>query len=135
MLPGDFATAILGRSATPETVAAFREQLGLTLPWPQRYVAWLGDALSLEFGQSFSGRPVGTVIGPRLLNTLSLASLTALIAVPLAVGLGIPTALYHNRLDDRVLRPTSLASISVPDFFVAYILMIVLPVKERNRDG
>ena len=81
MLPGDFATAILGRSATPDTVAAFREKLGLTLPWHERYVTWFGDALRLEFGDSFSGRAVGTVIGPRLLNTLILASLTTLIAV------------------------------------------------------
>lgn len=129
MLPGDFATAILGRSATPETVAAFREKLGLTLPWHERYVAWFGDALRLEFGESFSGRPVGTVIGPRLLNTLFLASLTTLVAVPLAVGLGILAALYHNRLADRILSATSLASISVPEFFVAYMVMLVLAVK------
>lgn len=129
MLPGDFATAILGRSATPETVAAFREQLGLTLPWHQRYVTWLVDAASLDFGQSFSGRPVGEVIGPRLLNTLFLASMTAILAVPLAIGLGVLAALYHNRLADRVLSASSLASISVPEFFVAYIVMLVLAVQ------
>lgn len=129
MLPGDFATAILGRNATPDTVMALREQLGLTLPWHERYITWLGNALHLEFGNSFSGRPVATVIGPRLLNTLSLASMTAILAVPLAVGLGILTALYRNRLADRILSATSLASISVPEFFIAYILMLFLAVK------
>lgn len=129
MLPGDFATAILGRSATPETVAALREQLGLNLPWYQRYLTWLAHALTGDFGQSFSSRPVGHIIGPRLLNTLYLAALTALIAVPLAVGLGIVAALYRNRFLDRLLSASSLASISIPEFFFAYIIMLVFAIK------
>lgn len=129
MLPGDFATAMLGRSATPDTVAAFREQLGLNLPWYQRYLAWLGHALTGDFGQSFSSRPVGRIIGPRLLNTLYLAALTALLAVPLAVGLGIVAALYRNRFLDRLLSASSLASISIPEFFFAYIIMLVFAIK------
>jgi peptide/nickel transport system permease protein len=128
MLPGDFATATLGRSATPETVAAFRERLGLDLPWYLRYFTWLSHAIAGDFGQSFSGRPVGQIIGPRLLNTLYLAALTALVAVPLAVGLGIVAALYRNRLPDRMLSAASLASISVPDFFFAYVLMLLLAI-------
>lgn len=129
MLPGDFATQILGGSATPDTIAAFREQLGLNLPWYQRYVVWLGNALTGDFGESFSARPVSEIIVPRLLNTLYLAGLTALIAVPVALGLGVLAALYRNRLIDRVLSSTSLASISLPDFFVAYIIMLVFAVK------
>lgn len=128
MLPGDFATSILGRSATPDTVAAFREQLGLNLPWYQRYLSWLGNALIGDFGQSFSSRPVGHIIAPRLLNTLYLASLTALIAVPLAVGLGIVAALYRNRFPDRILSASSLASISIPEFFFAYIIMLIFAI-------
>ncbi|QKC94837.1 ABC transporter permease [Mesorhizobium sp. NZP2298] len=128
MLPGDFATAILGRSATPDTVAAFREQLGLNLPWYQRYLMWLGHALTGDFGQSFSSRPVGHIIGPRLLNTLYLAALTALIAVPLAIGLGIIAALYRNRFLDRLLSASSLAAISIPEFFFAYIMMLIFAI-------
>lgn len=128
MLPGDFATAILGRSATPDTVAAFREQLGLNLPWYQRYLTWLGHALTGDFGQSFSSRPVGHIIGPRLLNTLYLAALTALIAVPLAIGLGIIAALYRNRFLDRLLSASSLAAISIPEFFFAYIIMLIFAI-------
>ena len=77
MLPGDFASAVLGRSATPETVAAFQQKLGLDQPWPQRYFQWLAGALIGDFGNSFSNRPVSAVIGSRLFNTLKLAALTA----------------------------------------------------------
>jgi peptide/nickel transport system permease protein len=128
-LPGDFATAILGRSATPETVAAFQQKLGLDKPWPQRYVDWLGGALVGDFGDSFSSRPVSTVIGPRLLNTLALAATTAVIAVPLAVFLGIVCARYRNKPIDRFLSSATLASISLPEFFIAYVLMLVLATK------
>ncbi len=129
MLPGDFASSILGRSATPETVAALREQLGLNLPWYHRYLSWLGHALTGDFGQSFSERPVGRIIGPRLLNTLYLAALTAVVAVPLAIGLGIAAALYRNRFLDRMLSASSLASISIPEFFFAYIVMLLFAIK------
>lgn len=125
-LPGDFATAILGRSATPEAVAAFQIKLGLDQPWPTRYVQWLGGALVGDFGNSFSSRSVMAVIGPRLLNTLKLAATTAVIAVPLAVTLGIICARFRNRPIDRVLSAVTLASISLPEFFVAYVLMLVL---------
>ncbi|MEZ5784429.1 MAG: ABC transporter permease [Rhizobiaceae bacterium] len=131
MLPGDFATSILGRSASPETVAALREQLGLNLPWYQRYLSWLSHALIGDFGQSFSARPVGHIIGPRLLNTLYLAAFTAVVAVPLAIGLGIVAALYRNQFLDRMLSASSLASISIPDFFFAYIVMLIFAIKLR----
>lgn len=129
LLPGDFATQILGGSATPETLAALREQLGLDLPWYQRYVVWLGNVSTGDFGQSFSSRPVTQIIGSRLLNTFYLAGLTALFAVPLAIGLGILAALYRNRTVDRLLSTASLASISLPDFFIAYILMLTFAIE------
>ena len=128
-LPGDFATAILGRSATPDAVAAFQLQLGLDKPWPVRYLHWLGGALVGDFGNSFSSRPVSTVIGPRLLNTLKLATTTAAIAVPLAVFLGMICARYRNKPIDRFLSAVTLASISLPEFFVAYVLMLFLATK------
>ncbi len=128
-LPGDFATAILGRSATPDAVAAFQLQLGLDKPWPVRYLHWLGGALVGDFGNSFSSRPVSMVIGPRLLNTLKLATTTAVIAVPLAVFLGIICARYRNKPIDRFLSAVTLASISLPEFFVAYVLMLFLATK------
>ena len=137
MLPGDFATAILGQAATPETVAAFRHQIGLDIPPALRYLKWIGGVLGGDFGQSFSGvagigeghgRTVVSLIIPRLKNTLFLAGLTAIIAVPLSLVLGMLAALYRNSLFDRIVNMVTLTSISVPEFFVAYILMLFLAV-------
>jgi len=130
LLPGDFAQEILGQSATPETVAAFRRELGLDLPWYTRYLDWLGSILQGDFGKSFSGnRDVSELIGTRLFNTLFLAAVAAVISVPLAVTLGVLAALYRNTLFDRAINVVTLTSISFPEFFVAYILILFLAVK------
>ena len=98
-LPGDFGEAVLGQAALPETVAAFRKELGLDLPLHERYFDWLGGMLTGDLGNSFSGRgssggqdrsrPVVELLAPRLANTLFLASMAAIISVPLALFLGI----------------------------------------------
>lgn len=130
-LPGDFATAVLGQAATPETVAAFRKELGLNEPAVTRYIQWVAGVLQGDFGTSFSGRSAGRerevmeLIAPRMWNTLFLASMTAIIAVPLALALGITAALYRNSLYDRVINATTLTTISFPEFFVAYILILL----------
>jgi peptide/nickel transport system permease protein len=138
MLPGDFAKAILGQSATPETVAAFERQIGLDRPPVERYIAWIGGVFQGDFGVSFSSvgalgggsqRTVLSLVVPRLKNTLFLAGLTAAIAVPLSLALGMLAALYRNSIFDRTVNVVTLTSISVPDFFVAYILMLFLAVK------
>jgi len=128
-LPGSFASAVLGQSATPEAVAAFNRQLGLDQPLVARYFSWLGGAVKGDFGTSFTTRPVGTVIGPRLLNTIKLALATAAIAVPLAIVLGIICVRYLNRLPDRILSATTLSTISLPEFFIAYLLILLLAAK------
>jgi peptide/nickel transport system permease protein len=137
MLPGDFATAILGQSATPETVAAFRRSVGLDHPPLTRYLVWITGVLQGNFGESFSSagalagghaRTVVSLIVPRLKNTLFLAGLTASIAVPLSIILGMLAALYRNSLFDRMVNLVTLTWISVPEFFVAYILMLVLAI-------
>jgi peptide/nickel transport system permease protein len=134
-LPGDFARAILGQSATPDTVAAFEKEVGLDRPAPERYVKWVSGVLRGDFGSSFSSPSGGTrrtvvgIIAPRLLNTLFLAGITALIAVPLALSLGLLAALYRNSFFDRAVNALTLTSISFPDFFIAYILMLFLAVK------
>jgi peptide/nickel transport system permease protein len=134
MLPGDFAKAILGQAATPETVAAFQKEIGLDRPPVERYVSWVGNAVQGDFGNSFASRlgykrTVADIIAPRLWNTLYLALLTALIAVPLALFLGITAALYRNGLYDRTVNALTLTTISFPEFFVAYMLMLFLSVK------
>ncbi|MDP7186313.1 MAG: ABC transporter permease [Paracoccaceae bacterium] len=135
MLPGDFTQAVLGQAATEETVAAFRRELGLDQPAYIRYFDWIGGVVTGDFGTSFSGRAASGIdrsrdvvdlIGPRLWNTLFLASMTAIVAVPLALFLGITAALYRNSVYDRVVNATTLATISTPEFFVAYILILFL---------
>jgi peptide/nickel transport system permease protein len=133
-LPGDFAQAILGQSATAETVEAFQKEIGLDKPPVERYINWIGGVLQGDFGSSFSSRvgfrrTVLDIIGPRLWNTLFLAGITALIAIPLAVGLGLMAALYRNSFFDRAVNALTLTTISFPEFFVAYILMLFLAVK------
>lgn len=129
-LPGDLAEAILGQSATPETVEAFRKELKLDLPPHVRYFSWLSSFMHGDFGTSLAnGRPIADLIGWRFSNTLFLAGITALISIPLAVGLGLLAALYRNTLFDRTISIGTLSAISFPEFFVAYILIALFAVQ------
>lgn len=129
LLPGDLAQAILGQTATPETVAAFRKQLGLDLPPHIRYLSWLGDMVRGDFGESLATeREIADLLAGRLGNTLFLASLAAVIAVPVSLALGILAALYRNSWLDRGVNLAALAVVSLPEFFVAYILIVFLAV-------
>lgn len=129
-LPGDLAQAVLGQSATPEAVDAFRKELKLDLPSYQRYVSWLGGFLHGDFGNSLAtGRPIVDMIIWRFGNTLFLAAIAAMVSVPLAVALGIAAALYRNSIFDRFLSIVTLSAISFPEFFVAYILIALFAVK------
>jgi peptide/nickel transport system permease protein len=129
-LPGDLAQAILGQSATPETVAAFRKELKLDLPAHVRYFDWLAGFSRGDMGMSLANRrPVVELIGWRFSNTLFLAAMAALISVPIAVLLGILAAFYRNTLFDRIISAITLSTISFPEFFVAYILITLLSVK------
>jgi peptide/nickel transport system permease protein len=140
-LPGGFAEAMLGQSATPESVAAFNKELGLDRPAIVRYFEWIGGAATGDFGRSLAGagsgwgatdvRYVTDVIAPRLYNTFFLAAMTALIAVPLALFLGLLCALYRNSLFDRMMNATTLTTIASPEFFVAYVLVFFFAVKLR----
>ena len=142
MLPGDFAQAILGQGATPEAVDAIRRDLGLDQPPVTRYLQWLGDALQGDLGNSFAqanfanfvGESSGTRTGvaqqiaPRFANTMFLAGVTAAIAVPFAVSLGVLAALYRNSAFDKAANIFTLTSISSPEFFLAYVLILFLAV-------
>ncbi|MEL6640945.1 MAG: ABC transporter permease [Pseudomonadota bacterium] len=141
LLPGDFAQSILGQGATPEAVAAIREDLGLDRPLITRYFDWLGGILRGDLGTSFaqanfasfSGTTSGATtiaeqIAPRFGNTMFLAMITAAIAVPFSIILGILAALYRNTVFDRATNIFTLSSISSPEFFLAYILILFLAV-------
>lgn len=137
MLPGDFARAVLGQSATPETIAAFQRELGLDRPIVERYLEWIWGAVQGDFGESFASagslnghaRTVASLVEPRLANTFFLGAIAAVIAVPLSLALGILTALYQNSIFDRAVNLISLTAVSVPEFFVAYVLMLFLAIK------
>ena len=130
ILPGDVATAVLGQSATPDAVEAIRRSLELNDPALVRYFRWLGAFLTGDMGASLaSRRPVGPDIWIRLKNTFFLAGMAALVAVPLALLLGIATAMRRNSWFDRLANITSLAAISVPEFFVGYLLILLVSVQ------
>ncbi len=130
MLPGDAAEAILQMGATEENLAALREEMGLDRPAIVRYFDWLAGAVVGDFGVSItSGEPVSGIIGERFVNTLFLAAYAAVIAVPFAVILGIVVALLRNTLFDRVANVMTLTSISSPEFFLGYVLILLFAVR------
>ena len=137
MLPGGFAEAILGQGATPETVKAFNHEIGMDRPATVRYFEWIGGVLTGDFGYSYAGlggtikRSVSTLIAPRLYNTFFLALMTAIVAVPLSVFLGVMAALYRNSWFDRIVNSVTLTTIAAPEFFIAYILMFFFAIKVR----
>jgi len=129
LLPGDLAEAILGQSALPETVAAFRKELKLDLPPHIRYFEWLGSVMQGDLGRSLANnREISELMGSRFANTLFLALMAATISVPLSLFLGVLAALYRNSIFDRAINIATLSSISFPEFFVAYILILFLSV-------
>ena len=130
LLPGDLAQEILGQGATPEGLRVLRLQLGLDTPPHIRYLDWLGGMVTGDMGLSLANkRPISELIGPRLSNTLFLGGFAALIAIPVALILGILAALYRNSLYDRAVNLFTLTSISFPEFFVAYILILFFAIK------
>ncbi len=129
ILPGDVATAVLGQGATPETVRVFREELGLDRPAYVRYLEWLVGAIQGDFGTALTNkRDIVKTMSPKLFNTLFLAGYAALIAVPLAVGLGILAAIKEGKWVDKTANIVSLAAISMPEFFLGYLMIFVFSV-------
>lgn len=129
ILPGDVAQAILGQSATPEALANLREQLGLNDPAWLRYVHWLGGILHGDFGTAqSSGLDIASSIRVRLKNTLFLAACAAIVAVPLAIVLGLIAVRYRNGFVDKLISGLALASTSFPEFFIGYVLIFVFAV-------
>lgn len=132
VLPGDAAQERLGQEATPEALAALRAQMGLTQSAPERYWNWLSGVLRGNPGQSIvSGAPVAELIGSRLPNSLLLAAITAAVSVPLALVLGILSAVWRGSWFDRVASVGAVAVVSVPEFLVATLAVLVFAVYLR----
>lgn len=130
LLPGDVAQAILGSSATPESVANIRARLGLDQAAHIRYIHWFGNLLHGDMGTSLvSGREVSALISERSGNTFLLAGVTALVAVPLSIFLGLIASTKPNGRVDKIISTITLTLISIPDFLVAVILVSIFSVQ------
>nr|WP_010396537.1 ABC transporter permease [Paracoccus sp. TRP] len=130
ILPGDVAAAILGQNATPESLAALRQELGLDSGPVARYLAWASGILHGDLGQSLANRqPVGELLWPRFGNTMALAGYAAVIAVPLAVGLGISSAALRGSFFDRAANVVALATVSLPEYFLGLLLILFVSVQ------
>lgn len=130
LLPGDSAVAALGPNPTAEQVAAAHRALNLDQPAPVRYVQWLGNALHGDFGVSVSTqRPVMSEIASRAPVTIAIAGFTLLLAGVLGTALGVLQAVFANRLPDRILLGFVSLGLSVPNFWLATLLVAFFAVK------
>ena len=129
LLPGDVAQAVLGQSATPETVAALRTQFGLDQPAYVRYFKCLKGFVTGDLGVSLSGgTPIADLIRDRFGKTLFLAAITASVATSVALLIGLLAAMYPRSLFDRVISITTLFLVSVPEFLSGSILVLIFAV-------
>lgn len=125
VLPGDVATRILGRDATPEALQVLREQLGLNQSAMIRYIHWLGGLLTGNLGRSLvSNRSVSEILAPRIFNTLALSIYAFLLYLPLTVIPAVVQALKRDMAADHVLSVVTLVLLSMPDFLLATILLL-----------
>jgi peptide/nickel transport system permease protein len=129
LLPGDAATAILGRNARGSLLADLRQKLGLDHPAPQRYWDWLTSLLQGHLGRSLLGdQTVGSIIGHRIVNSLVLAVITLAILVPLALSLGTFAATHRYRRSDHALQYVTLILNSLPEFVTGTLLALVFGI-------
>ncbi|WP_216332875.1 ABC transporter permease [Rhizobium sp. X9] len=129
LLPGDTATILLGQSATPEAVAGLRTAMHLDDPALLRFVRWLFGLLQGELGTSYANNmAIADLIGPRFVNSMKLAGITTLIAVPLALTLGISSAMLRGTLYDRAVTILTIGIISVPEFMIATLAVLLFAV-------
>jgi peptide/nickel transport system permease protein len=125
-LPGDAATAILGREATPERVAALRDQLNLNDSVITQYLDWIGGVITGSFGESAATQqPVSELLSDRVVNTGFLVFVAALVAIPLSIGIGVWTAMRRDRAVDHVVSTTALVLAALPEFVIGILLILL----------
>lgn len=129
VLPGDVATRILGRDATPEALAVLREQFHLNDPAVVRYFNWLGGILQGDFGKAVtSKRPITEILAPRLFNTVMLSIFAFLIYIPLSLIPALIQASNRDRKSDHVISIINLVFLSIPDFLLGTLLLVAFCV-------
>ena len=130
ILPGDVAQIVLGQSATPKTLAALRAKMGLDQPGYIQYFSWLGNMMTGDLGISKAGgATISSLIGGRIGNTMMMAGLVALISIPISITLGLWAAMHPGTWLDRIVTFGTLSTISVPEFFIATVLVLIFAVE------
>jgi len=130
VLPGDVARVILGREAGEPALNALREDLGLNDPLPIQYLRWLGNFIQGDWGESFSTRTeVRPLVQQRLGNSLMLAAVTLLIAVPISLALGVIAGLNENKLLDNLVNVSALSVVGLPEFVTGILLIEVFALR------
>jgi peptide/nickel transport system permease protein len=125
-LPGDAATAILGKDATPERIAALRDQLNLNDSVVSQYLSWIGGVLTGSFGESTATQePVSELLSDRVANTAFLVFVAAVVAIPLSIGIGVWTAMRRDRPADHVISNGSLVLAALPEFVIGIGLILL----------
>ena len=125
-LPGDAATAILGKEATPDRVAALREQLHLNDSVVSQYLQWIGGVLTGSFGTSAATQqPVSTLLSDRVANSLFLVFCASVIAIPLSSAIGVWTAMKRDKPVDHVVSTTTLVLAALPEFVIGIGLILL----------
>ena len=130
MLPGDMATAYLGKDATEESLAVLREEFDLNRPAYIRFGDWLVNALQGDFGTSMARREeINGLIGNRLRNTLLLGISSSLIGIPLAIFLGVVAGLTRDRWPDIVVSMTAIFGMTLPEYVTATFLIFLFSIQ------
>ena len=129
ILPGDACTSYLEREAFGEALAACIKRLGLDVPAHERYLSWAFNAIQGDFGYSLSGQmQINEVLGPRVKNSLVLASAAIIIGIPLALILGIITALWRDKMPDIIISTVAIFSMTIPEFISATLLILIVAI-------
>ncbi len=130
LLPGDVATAYLGREATEQRLAELRAELGLDRPPLERFLTWMGGAIRGDLGLSLARQqPISDVLGFRLRNTLALGVLAGLVGIPLALILGVIAGLTRDQQSDIWISSISLVGMTLPEFVIGTLLIFFFSIK------
>ena len=129
VLPGDACTTYLEREAYGAALEACYKRLGLDIPAYERYVNWAIGVIQGDFGYSLSGEmKINDVLGPRVKNSLVLASASILIGIPIALLLGIITALWRDKMPDIIISTFTIFSMTIPEFISATLLILIVAI-------
>lgn len=129
VIPGDAASRVAGRDATPETLQILRDRMNLDQPPVERYLTWLGGVMVGDFGEVLtSGRPVGEVLSSRVRNTLIMSGMAFALYFPLVLIPAIFQAVRRDKAADHALSSITLVLLSIPDFVLATFLLLLFAV-------